>query len=185
MRQQLCFIFLSLLIPFFAKAADSNCNLLKELAKKPVWQFRGSFDDKSDLIIADKSRRLLHLIKDDQVIRTYRMALGKEPVGDKKCEGDNKTPEGFYTISYKNSGSDFHRSLAVDYPRQQDINEARKLGCDAGSDIMIHGLPNSRFKRAFINHPSDWTRGCMAVTNAEIQEIWRLVDTKTPIEICK
>lgn len=168
----------------YATENISNCGLLKDFAKKAVWSLKDP-KAKGDYILADKSRRLLHILSEGKVIRTYRMALGKNPTGHKQCEGDSRTPEGIYDIGYKNSASDYHLSLAVSYPNQNDINKARKLGCDPGGDIMIHGLPNSAFKRAFIKHPKDWTKGCMAVKNSEVEEIWRLINKGTTIEICK
>ncbi|MFP5520259.1 MAG: murein L,D-transpeptidase family protein, partial [Bdellovibrionia bacterium] len=154
-------------------------------AKTPRWTLQAPPGVKANYLLADKKRRQLHLLRDGKVIRTYRMALGDTPQGDKKCQGDGKTPEGIYSIEYKNSASSFHLSLAVSYPNQEDINEARKLGCSPGGDIMVHGLPNERWKWSFLNHPADWTQGCMAVTNDEIEEMWSLVEAGTTIEICK
>ncbi len=139
----------------------------------------------ADYVLVNKSKRQISLLRQGKVLKTYRMALGRSPEGKKRQEGDNKTPEGLYHIGYKNSASDFHLSLQIDYPNQDDINWARKNGVNPGGDIMVHGLPNSKWKRAFINHPKkDWTRGCVAVTNNEIEEIWGLVKTGTPIELC-
>lgn len=163
---------------------NSMCAKLPDFAKNPVHSLPENHPAKADSILVDKARRMLHLIFQGRVLRTYRIALGKTPVGKKSCEGDNKTPEGVYQIDYKNSASDFHLSLAVSYPSQDDINRARKLGCDPGGDIMVHGLPNSAIKRWFIRHPRDWTRGCMAVTSEEIEEIYSLIGTGSRIEIC-
>lgn len=160
-----------------------SCSRSAELAKKSVWSAPIS-RKVGDFIFVDKGRRLLHVMAEGQIIKTYRVALGKNPVGPKRKEGDNKTPEGVYTIGYKNSASDYHLSLAISYPNQDDIDWARKNGVSPGGDIMIHGLPNNRIKRALIRHPSDWTRGCVAVTNAEIEEIWSLIASQTTVTLC-
>lgn len=162
----------------------SVCATTADLAKnakfkKPQGQYL------ADFIAVDKKRRLVHLMQDGKIFRSYNAALGRQPVGKKNFEGDDKTPEGLYFIDYKNSASDFHLSLHISYPNQDDINRARKAGKSAGGDIMIHGLPNSSFKRMFINHPKkNWTRGCVAVNDGEIEEIYDYVKTNTPIELC-
>lgn len=139
----------------------------------------------ADYLVVYKNQRQLVLMNQGKIVKTFRVALGRSPEGKKRQEGDNKTPEGVYHIGYKNSASDYHLSLEIDYPNQDDINWARKKGVSPGGDIMIHGLPNSKLKRAFINHPKkDWTRGCVAVTNSEIEDIWKRVKTGTPIELC-
>lgn len=164
---------------------DSYCHRLKEFASKPKWSLPSEFGE-ADQLVVDKSRHLLHVLSNEKLIRTYRVALGKgSPQGHKRKAGDNKTPEGNYFIEYKNSASDYHLSLKISYPNQDDINWARKNGVDPGGDIMIHGLPNSAIKRALINHPKDWTKGCVAVNNREIEEIFDYVHSGTPIELCR
>lgn len=172
-------------IPFGIEGTVSlDCSKSAELAQKRRSDLPAN-PKPADFIFVDKSRRLLHLMRQGQILKTYRVALGRTPVGKKRQEGDNKTPEGLYSIGYKNSASDYHLSLAISYPNNEDLDWARKNGVSAGGDIMIHGLPNSAFKRAFINHPSqDWTRGCVAVTNGEIEEIWNLVAPQTFIGLC-
>ncbi len=138
-----------------------------------------------DNLVVDKSRRLLHLLVRDQVIASYVIALGGAPVGDKEREGDNKTPEGRYFIELKNPKSAFLLSLRINYPNMQDLEEARRKKIkDPGKDIMIHGLPTNWFKRRMIKHPEDWTRGCAAVTDSEITDIYNHVDIGTYIELC-
>ncbi len=135
----------------------------------------------ADFVLVDKSRRLLHLFANGKIFRSYKMNLGKTPIGKKRQEGDNKTPEGWYKIGYKNSASKFHLSLEITYPNQDDINWARKNGVDPGGDIMIHGRPNG--VPSFLIG-KDWTRGCVAVKDKEIEEIWNYVRTGTDIELC-
>lgn len=138
---------------------------------------------KADLIIVEKSARRLYLIHKGFAFRTYRIALGKHPKGPKVQEGDDRTPEGVYLIDGRNPNSNFHLSLHISYPNSEDIARAAALGVSPGGMIMIHGLPNG-FTAKQIDHPNwDWTNGCIAVTNAEIEEIWRFVDDGTPIVI--
>lgn len=164
---------------------ESLCSLLPNLAKKPAFNRQLTVHDRADYILVDKSHRILHLFNENGLLKPYRVALGKKPVGAKRCSGDGKTPEGIYHIQFKNTQSDYHLSLKVNYPSADDIQESKKIGCDPGGDIMVHGLPNDPFKRLFINHPKDWTQGCVAVTNKEIEEIFDAVDGGINIEICK
>ncbi|MNL06574.1 L,D-transpeptidase catalytic domain [compost metagenome] len=162
----------------------SYCPKTKELALKRVTPPAGKLI-KTEVIVVDKARRLIHLMHNDQIIATYRMALGTSPVGDKQKEGDNKTPEGRYFIELKHPKSEYHLGLRLNYPNKLDIEDALRQGIkDPGKDIMIHGLPNNWFKRKMINHPKDWTRGCMAVTDSEIRQIYAAIDLGTYIEIC-
>ena len=138
---------------------------------------------KADKIIVYKSLRRLDLMRDGKVWRSYRVALGRRPEGHKRWENDGRTPEGRYTIDWRNPASRFHRSLHISYPGPEDLAHATKAGLTPGELIMIHGLPNDS-DAAEVGHPSrDWTQGCIAVTNEEIEEIWHLVDDGTPIEI--
>jgi murein L,D-transpeptidase YafK len=162
----------------------SYCPKTKELALKRVTPPTGKLT-KTEVIVIDKARRLIHLMHNDQIIATYRMALGTSPVGDKQKEGDNKTPEGRYFIELKHPKSEYHLGLRLNYPNKLDIEEALRKGIkDPGKDIMIHGLPNNWFKRKLIKHPNDWTRGCIAVTDREIEQIYGTIDLGTYIEIC-
>ena len=143
---------------------------------------------KVDLIVVYKSLRRMVLVTDDQVQKQYRVALGLVPVGHKQQQGDWKTPEGLYKIDFKNSRSDFHLSLRISYPDRLDIKEAKKRNIDPGGDIMIHGFPKDptkyKFAKLAYDMGLDWTVGCIAVTNDEIEEIYSVIDAKTPIEIC-
>jgi murein L,D-transpeptidase YafK len=159
------------------------CPMAEQLSQQSVFK-KASSDKSADYILVDKKRKLMHMFEDGKVIRTFKVALGSSS-GKKRKEGDRKTPEGLYSIGYKNSRSDFHLSLEITYPNQDDRDWARRNNVSAGGDIMVHGLPNSSWKRAFLGHPSrNWTRGCVAVTNKEIEEVWELVDRNTPIELC-
>jgi murein L,D-transpeptidase YafK len=142
-----------------------------------------STGDRADKIVVNKSKRELLLSRSGKVIRTYRIALGKNPVGPKLRKGDRKTPEGVYSISGRNAASAYHRSLRISYPNAADRIRARRQGVDPGGDIMIHGLPNGQGYVGASHRLIDWTDGCIAVTDAEIEEIWRLVPDGTPIQI--
>lgn len=136
-----------------------------------------------DLVVVNKSRREMLLVSGATVLRSYRVALGFDPAGHKQREGDGRTPEGRYVIERRNPQSAYHLSLRISYPNSADCRRASDLGIDPGGDIMIHGLPNGA-KPEDRGHPErDWTRGCIAVTDAEIEEIWNLVEDGTAIEI--
>lgn len=137
----------------------------------------------ADMVLVYKGRRTLYLMRDGKVIRSYQVALGRNPFGHKNQEGDGRTPEGGYLIDWRNADSDFHLSLHISYPRPQDQRIAGQSGYDPGGAIMIHGLPNGK-TASQIGHPGfDWTNGCIAVSNEEIEEIWQLVDDGTAIFI--
>jgi murein L,D-transpeptidase YafK len=139
--------------------------------------------DQVDLVVIYKNERLLQLKRRGHVIRSFDIALGIEPKGHKRIEGDGRTPEGVYTLDWRNAESQFYRSIHVSYPREQDREAAERWGASAGGLIMIHGLPNGR-RASEVGHPLiDWTNGCIAVTNSEMDEIWSLVDDGTTIII--
>jgi murein L,D-transpeptidase YafK len=136
-----------------------------------------------DLIVVEKTNRVLTLYAKTKPIKTYRIALGGNPVGHKEQEGDSRTPEGRYIIDAKNPWSSFHLSLHISYPDAKDRRAARKKGVSPGGAIMIHGTPEGLFSLGTLGMFRDWTAGCIAVTNAEIEEIYRVVRTGTPIVI--
>lgn len=137
-----------------------------------------------DLVVVDKGARTLVLMSDGATVRRYRVALGRAPVGPKRYEGDGRTPEGLYHIDGRNPNSRYHLSLHISYPSESDIVLAAARGRAAGSDIMIHGLPNGVTAEAAALHPDlDWTDGCIALTNREMEEVWSLVADGTPILI--
>jgi murein L,D-transpeptidase YafK len=134
-------------------------------------------------VLVEKAARRLTLWFADYAVREYRVALGREPLGDKRRAGDGRTPEGLYTIDGRNGGSEFHRSLHVSYPSAQDRRSAREAGARPGGEIMIHGLPEGAEWVGPEHTRFDWTEGCIALTNEEIDELWELVGDGTPIEI--
>jgi murein L,D-transpeptidase YafK len=138
---------------------------------------------KADLVVVRKAERSLQLMREGRVLATYRIALGPEPRGPKRMEGDGRTPEGVYTLDWRNEDSGFYRSIHVSYPRADDLVPADRWGVSPGGLIMVHGMPNGATPRR-VGHPFvDWTNGCIAVTNEEMDEIWARVDDGTPIII--
>ena len=137
----------------------------------------------ADKIVVVKSTRTMTLLSGNRILKTYKVALGTVPVGPKRIEGDHKTPEGDYVIDSRNSQSHFHLSLHISYPSAADQQRARALGTRPGGAIMIHGLPRSFAYLGALHRQTDWTDGCVAVTNAEIEEIWKLVPVGTKVEI--
>ena len=136
-----------------------------------------------DLVLIEKAERRLTLMNGEKKIAEYSVALGGSPVGPKRCQGDSKTPEGTYKIQSRNDKSSYHRSLKVSYPNETDRLNAKNLGCSPGGDIMIHGLPNGKGFIGAAHRLHDWTLGCIAVTDSEIEEIWRLVTNGTVVKI--
>ena len=134
-----------------------------------------------DGIVVEKSQRRMVLMSGDTVVRSYEIALGSTRAGDKQREGDGKTPEGRYVIEGRNPSSAFHLSLKISYPDASDRAAAAARNVSPGGDIFIHGAPNWWLLPG--QPPGDWTPGCIAVTKAENEEIWRLVPDGTPIEI--
>jgi murein L,D-transpeptidase YafK len=137
----------------------------------------------ADKIVILKSARTMTLLRGGKTLKTYKVALGGVPVGPKRVEGDHKTPEGDYVIDAKNRHSQFHLSLHISYPSAADQERARSLGQPPGGAIMIHGLARPFAYLGPLHRQTDWTDGCIAVTNAEIEEIWKLVPVRTSVEI--
>jgi murein L,D-transpeptidase YafK len=137
----------------------------------------------ADKVLIEKKARRLTLFSNDKVLKTYNIALGGNPNGPKEKEGDNKTPEGTYTINSRNKNSGYHFSLHVSYPNEKDRKHAKELGVSPGGNIMIHGMKNAFGWVGRFHTWLDWTKGCIAVTNKEIEEIDRLVPNGTVIEI--
>jgi len=138
---------------------------------------------RADRVVVHKGRRTLTLMQGATPLKTYRVSLGANPTGRKTQEGDERTPEGSYVLDSRNPQSRFHLSIHISYPNAVDVEAARRAGVRPGGAIMIHGIQNGlgwigRFHRFW-----DWTDGCIAVTNSEIEEIWRAVPDGTPIEI--
>jgi murein L,D-transpeptidase YafK len=140
-------------------------------------------DAAADWIVVRKARREMLLYRQGEPFRRYTVAIGSGGPGPKRREGDKRTPEGLYRIDGRNPDSAYHLSLRIDYPGPHDVAAAEARGEPPGSDIMIHGLPNGLGMFPALFRRRNWTDGCIAVTNAEIEEIWRLVPDGTPIEI--
>jgi murein L,D-transpeptidase YafK len=136
-----------------------------------------------DRILIEKSTRRLMLISQGEVLKSYKIALGGNPIGPKERQGDNKTPEGTYVIDARNKDSRFHLSLHVSYPNERDKNRAKELGVSPGGDIMIHGIKNGFSWVGDAHSAVDWTKGCIAVTDEEIEEIGKLAPNGTTVEI--
>ena len=145
-------------------------------AKAPWPPPLASAAERVDEIRVDKSERRMTLLRDGRIVKSYRILLGDAPIGHKRQQGDERTPEGRYRITFRNDKSRFHLSLRVSYPNEADRRQARARGVDPGGDIMIHGGTPPGYSR-------DWTDGCIALSNAQIEEVWRLVPVGTPIEI--
>ena len=137
----------------------------------------------ADFILIEKAERRMTPYQGEEEIARYRIGLGFAPEGDKLREGDGRTPEGRYRISFKNAKSQFHLSLKISYPDATDRAEARALGVDPGGDIFIHGTPGTSGVPSPLIPRRDWTLGCIAVSNDEIEEIWRLVEVGARVEI--
>jgi murein L,D-transpeptidase YafK len=138
---------------------------------------------KADSILILKKDHVLELLAAGKVIRSYKVALGRGGLAPKQREGDGRTPEGHYIVDSRNADSHYHRALHVSYPSAEDRNRAARLGVSPGGAIMIHGLPNGLASLGASHRLYDWTLGCIAVTDEEIDEIWNLVPVGTPVEI--
>jgi len=136
-----------------------------------------------DRVVVYKQERRLALLSQEKEIRSYKIALGREPVGAKIRQGDHRTPEGSYVLDARNPSSHFYKAFHISYPNQKDIANAKKLKVSPGGDIMLHGLPKEYAWIGKAHRLHDWTDGCVAVTNEEMDEIWKLVRVGTPIEI--
>jgi len=136
-----------------------------------------------DRILIEKSTRRLMLISQGEVLKSYKIALGGNPIGPKERQGDNKTPEGIYVIDGRNKDSRFHLSLRISYPNEKDKKRAKELGVSPGGDIMIHGIKNGLSWVGDAHTGIDWTKGCIAVTDQEIEEIDKLAPKGTVVEI--
>lgn len=137
----------------------------------------------ADRVVIDKSERVLHLMSNGSILRTFKIALGIRPEGDKQKEGDFKTPEGHYLLDTRNPNSDYFLAIHVSYPDANDRREARQLGVDPGGAIMIHGQPNEPSRSETYYRTQDWTNGCIAVSNSDMIDIWLMTGDNTPIEI--
>ena len=136
-----------------------------------------------DKVLVLKSERKLHLLSRGEIVRSYRVSLGKQPNGPKRFEGDKRTPEGFYWIDWRKTSDKYNLAMHISYPNQQDQDNARKLGKAPGGMIMIHGTPIDEEFPEWYFHTLDWTSGCIALRNDDMREVWQLVKDGTLIEI--
>lgn len=137
----------------------------------------------ADTVVVRKAKRTLELLRNGEVLRSYKVALGLRPDGHKQFEGDFRTPEGRYKLNRRNPNSEYFLSIQVSYPNDDDVARARKLGVRPGGAIMIHGQPNTPRKPRDYYTNVDWTEGCIAVSNSDMVEIWLMTPPDTPIEI--
>ena len=165
MRWLLAVLFITLAAPSFASSAPT---------------LRGKAIDK---VLVVKSERKLHLMGRGEVLKSYRISLGKEPTGAKVREGDLRTPEGFYWIDWRKTSDKYNLSMHISYPNARDAANARKKGVSAGGMIMIHGTPLDDEYPEWFFSTLDWTEGCIAMRNADMREVWNLVQDGTLIEI--
>jgi len=138
---------------------------------------------KATHVLVLKKEHKMELFSGEAVIKTYTVALGRGGLAPKQRQGDHLTPEGLYQIDRRNKNSRFYRALHVSYPNEVDRERARKLGVDPGGDIMIHGITNGLGWLGSVHRMMDWTNGCIAVTDVEMDEVWLLVPDGTPVEI--
>ncbi len=134
-------------------------------------------------MVVRKSERRMYLMHGAAVLRSYRVALGLNPVGPKEQEGDSRTPEGHYMLTRRNPRSEYFLSIQVSYPNDRDMQRARRNRLSPGGSVMIHGLPNELRREPTYYEKRDWTDGCIAVSDSDMLEIWLMTPTDTPIDI--
>jgi murein L,D-transpeptidase YafK len=137
----------------------------------------------ADRVLVRKSERRLYLMHGETVLRSYRVALGLNPVGPKEQEGDSRTPEGHYLLTRRNPRSEYFLSIQVSYPNDRDMQRARRNRLSPGGSVMIHGLPNELRREPTYYEKRDWTDGCIAVSDSDMLEIWLMTPPDTPIDI--
>jgi len=154
------------------------------LCALPAVAFATGYELKpADQVLVVKSEHRLYLIRDGQRYRSYKVAFGLNPVGHKEREGDFRTPEGRYRLDARNPASDFFLSIHLSYPSPEDVERARRHHWPPGGSVMIHGLPNLPKRPINYYQSTDWTDGCIALTNDDMLEVWLLTRDNTPIEI--
>jgi len=162
------------------------CLLVVTFLLSVVWRAAGATPEsakQADRIVIEKSKRTMTLMSGSTVLKTYKVALGGQPVGAKQRIGGHRTPEGLYIVDQKKAARQFHRALHISYSNARDKENARNLGVSPGGDVEIHGLGAKYGWVGAAHRQMDWTDGCIAVTNEEIDEIWPLVAVGTPVEI--
>lgn len=149
-----------------------------------AWSPAGAMGfETADRVVVRKSERMLYLMKGDAVLRSFRIALGLSPEGHKQREGDFRTPEGNYELVERKADSEYFLAIRISYPSPTDVSRSRARGHDPGGAIMIHGLPNNPTRSLEYYRRTDWTNGCIAVSNADMVDIWLMTGRNTPIEI--
>jgi murein L,D-transpeptidase YafK len=172
--------FLAILRPHAALAVLA---ILSLLPGAPQAQQQRISVPKADRVLVFKHEHILRLLRDGRIAKEYKVALGGSPVGPKTQQGDHKTPEGIYVLDSRNAQSQFYKSLHISYPTPAQRTAARKRGVSPGGDVFIHGLPNAYRAVGAAHRLHDWTDGCIATTDDEMDEIWLAVADGTPIEI--
>lgn len=137
----------------------------------------------ADFVLVEKGDRELHLMQNGSIFRTFDIALGIQPRGDKQREGDFRTPEGRYLLGGRNPHSEYFLSIHISYPNREDRREARAMGVDPGGAIMVHGQPNTPTRSEAYYRTQDWTNGCIALSNSDMIDMWLMTGENTPIEI--
>lgn len=136
-----------------------------------------------DYILVNKTEKKMYLLSNGYKVKEYNVVFGGNPIGHKEQEGDEKTPEGQYILDYKKVDSSFYKAIHISYPNDADVSNAKAKGINPGGAIMIHGQKNGLGRLSWLTQRVNWTNGCIAVTNMEMDEIWGIVKIGTPIEI--
>jgi murein L,D-transpeptidase YafK len=173
--------FLATLRPHTAFAVLAILSLV--LAASQAQHRHTPADAKADRVLVLKHQHVLQLLHNGKVVKEYKVALGGDPVGPKTQQGDHKTPEGIYVLDSRNARSQFYKSLHISYPTAAQRTAARKRGVSPGGDVFVHGLPRGYRAVGGAHRLHDWTDGCIAITDDEMDEIWLAVADGTPIEI--
>lgn len=137
----------------------------------------------ADMVLVEKSKSRLYLMRQGEAFASFHVAFGSNPKGHKQEQGDGKTPEGRYMLNYKNAGSAFYKSIHISYPSAKDRQDALKRGVDPGGDIMIHGQKNGYGRLSILVQRFNWTNGCIALSDKDMDLVWNAVKPGTPIEI--
>jgi murein L,D-transpeptidase YafK len=140
-------------------------------------------EQKADAVLVVKSKNRLYLMNKGEAFASFHVSFGSNPKGHKQEQGDGRTPEGRYILDYKNPGSEYYRSIHISYPNAKDRKEASKRGVDPGGDIMIHGQKNGYGGLSFLVQRFNWTNGCIALSDRDMDTVWKAVEPGTPIEI--
>lgn len=153
----------------------------KSVADEPTPS--SSLTEKADLVVVEKNSKTLSLFRNERKIASFSVTFGANPVGHKQQEGDERTPEGRYKLDYKKTETKYHKAIHISYPNAQDIADAKKRGVSPGGSIMIHGQKQGWGWAAFLTQRFNWTNGCIALSDDDLDFVWNVVDVGTPIEI--